>query len=179
MRRAADARSRLDAAEAEREDVLRRLQDAAGTLAELGRREDDVRRLAATCREKIAAAPPLAVPSVAAIGDPPDGAADRPWPAVRAAAVEWLRVVERLGAALDEAERRFRAPLARRDELRGLLQAFRDKASSAGLGEHEAVDPRYVAARDILWAAPCDLDRAELLVDEYIGRINTMMHGVN
>ena len=88
-------------------------------------------------------------------------------------------MVDRAGAALDEAERRFRAPLARRDELRGLLQAFRDKAASAGLAEHEQLDPRYVAARDLLWAAPCDLADAEALVDEYVRTINQMMHGVN
>ena len=69
----------------------------------------------------------------------------------------WLRAAERAGAALDEAARRFQAPLTRRDELRGLLQAFRDKAASAGLAEHEALDPLYTAARDTLWSAPCDL----------------------
>ncbi len=177
--RAAAARARLDVAEAERQDVLRRLQQAASSVAGLQRREQEVRALAATCREKIADAPRLAVPSIAALGPAPDGVADRPWPAIRAGAVEWLRVVDRAGAALDEAERRFRAPLARRDELRGLLQAFRDKAASAGLSEHEQLDPRYAAARDLLWAAPCNLAEAEALVDEYVRTINQMMHGVN
>jgi len=93
--------------------------------------------------------------------------------------VDWVRRVERASAALDEAARRFRAPLARRNELRGLLQAFRDKAASAGLAEHEKLDPRYAAAREILWSAPCDLDRAEAQVEHYISTINQMMHGEN
>ena len=66
-----------------------------------------------------------------------------------------------------------------RDELRGLLQAFRDKAASAGLAEHEKLDPRYAAARQVLWSAPCDLTSAEHQVDEYVRTINQMMHGVN
>ena len=80
----------------------------------------------------------------------------------------WLQQTERAGAALDEAARRFQAPLTRRDELRGLLQAFRDKAASAGLAEHEALDPLYTVARDTLWSAPCDVAAAESQVDEYV-----------
>lgn len=179
VRRAAEARARLDAAEVERDDVLRRLEQATDTLSRLEQREQEVRVLAATCREKIADAPPLAVPAVAALGAPPDGVDHRPWPAVRAEAIDWLRRVDRVGAALDEAVRRFSAPLARRDELRGLLQAFRDKAASAGLSEHEALDPRYAAARDILWTAPCDLTVAETHVGDYVRTINQMMHGEN
>jgi len=183
VRRASEVRARIDAAEAEREDVRRRLDGAVAMLAELDRREAEVRTLADACRQKIANAPRLAVPSVAAIGAPPDGSTDgsdgRPWPAVRAEAVAWLQLADRTRRALDEAARRFEAPLARRDELRGLLQAFRGKAASAGLAEHEALDPRYNEARDTLWSAPCDVGRAEALVDEYVRRINTMMHGVN
>ncbi len=85
----------------------------------------------------------------------------------------WLQQTERAGAALDEAARRFQAPLTRRDELRGLLQAFRDKAASAGLAEHEALDPLYTAARDTLWSAPCDLAVAESQVDDYVRTVNT------
>jgi hypothetical protein len=159
--------------------VLRQVQHATEDLAELAQREEDVRALAARCREKILGGPRLAVPSVAALGPPPADVVDRPWPVVRPEAVEWVRRVERTSAALEEAARRFRAPLARRDELRGLLQAFRDKAASAGLAEHEKLDPRYAAARQVLWSAPCDLASAEHQVDEYVRTLNQMMHGVN
>ena len=176
--RAAAVRARLDTAEAEREDMLGKLEAASSLLADLDTKEAAVRALAETCRAKIADAPPLAVPSIAAIAPPPDGARDRPWPAVEAPVRTWLQQAERAGAALDEAARRFQAPLTRRDELRGLLQAFRDKAASAGLAEHEALDPLYTAARDTLWSAPCDLAVAQSQVDEYVRTVNTMMHGV-
>src|SRR5262249_35748025 len=154
-----------------------RLDGAPAMLADLSRRESDVRALAARCREKIRAAPALAVPSVAAIGPAPERARERPWSAVRAAAGAWLLTPGRAGAALDEASRRFQAPLSRRDELRGLLQAFRDKADNAGLAEHETLDARYTAARDTLWTAPCDLAVAETEVQEYIVALNSMLHG--
>lgn len=179
LARAHEARARLDAAELERERLLTRLDASAATLAELERKEAAVRTLATTCRAKIADAPTLAVPSVAAIDAPPADARDRPWSAVHAVAANWVRVTERASAALDEAARRFQAPLTRRDELRGLLQAFRDKADSAHLAEHESLDPRYQAARATLWSAPCDLATAEAQVADYVRTINTMMHGVN
>ncbi len=178
-RKAAATRARLEAAIVEREELLDHLDAAPALIAELDRKESAVRELAATCREKIRDAPVLAVPSVSALGAAPGGTRDRPWPAVQAAARSWLRQVERTQAALDEASRRFQAPLARRDELRGLLQAFRDKADSAGLAEHEALDERYATARDTLWSAPCDLGRAEAQVQDYIATLNSMMHGVN
>ena len=176
--RASATRVRLDEAEAERERLLGKLDAAASLLADLDAKEATVRTLAETCRAKIASAPPLAVPSVATIAPPPDGARDRPWPAVEAPVRTWLQQTERADAALDEAARRFQAPLTRRDELRGLLQAFRDKAASAGLAEHEALDPLYTTARDTLWSAPCDLAAAESQVDDYVRTVNTMMHGV-
>ncbi len=176
--RASAARVRLDAAEAERERLLVKLDTAVSLLADLAVKEAAVRTLADTCRAKIAGAPPLAVPSVAAIDPPPDGVRDRPWPAVEAPVRAWLQQTDRVGAALDEAARRFQAPLTRRDELRGLLQGFRDKAASAGLAEHEALDPLYTVARDTLWSAPCDVASAESQVDDYVRTVNTMMHGV-
>jgi hypothetical protein len=178
-RKAAASRARLEAAIVEREELLDRLDAAPALVAELDRQESAVRELAATCREKIRDAPVLAVPSVSSLGAAPGGFRDRPWPAVQAAARAWLRQVERTQAALIEASRRFQAPLTRRDELRGLLQAFRDKADSAGLAEHEALDVRYATARDTLWSAPCDLARAEAEVQDYIATLNSMMHGVN
>ena len=176
--RASAVRLRLDTAETERDGLLAKLDAASSLLADLDAKEAAVRALADTCRAKLADAPPLAVPSIAAIAPPPDGVRDRPWPAVEAPVRTWLQQTERAGAALDEAARRFQAPLTRRDELRGLLQAFRDKAASAELAEHEALDPLYTAARDTLWSAPCDLAVAQSQVDEYVRTVNTMMHGV-
>jgi type II secretory pathway component PulJ len=59
------------------------------------------------------------------------------------------------------------AGLRRRDELRGLLGAYLAKAQAIGLGEDGEVDRAYAAARDALYAAPCDLDAAERLVADF------------
>lgn len=177
--RAAEARQRLERAEAERDELLDQLDAAPAALDDLTAREAEVRTLAAACREKIVDAPNIAVPSVAAIGEPPADARQRPWHAVQADVREYLRTLARVDAALDEAQRRFQSPLDRRDELRGLLQAFRDKAASADLAEHETLDGKYQTARDTLWSAPCDLERASAEVDDYVRTVNSMMHGVN
>jgi DNA repair exonuclease SbcCD ATPase subunit len=47
--------------------------------------------------------------------------------------------------------------LARRDELRGRLDAYRAKAAGKGLAEHGELTARYTDAHDLLFTAPCDL----------------------
>jgi len=107
---------------------------------------------------------------------------DFPDPEPRLAAVAELRAPgrwTRLAADLDalerdlaaatrqfkDAERRMAGLLARRDELRGLLDAYRAKA--ARLGAIEDLATLHDAARDLLWTAPCDLDVAEQAVLRY------------
>jgi hypothetical protein len=138
---------------------------AASQLAELRRRYDglialerDVHDLARRCTEKIADAPRLGIPSVAELGAPP------------AARDEVARYAEKLGrcaAALTLAQQRFAAPLQDREDLRGLLGAYRHRAAARGLAEDGALDARYRRARDVLWTAPCDLSTARVLVAEY------------
>jgi hypothetical protein len=84
----------------------------------------------------------------------------------------WLERLDRLGSAFDQARQRFQQVLDTRDQQRGLLQAFRDKAAGSGLGEHPDLEPLYRAAADVLWAAPCDLDRAAPLVQQYLAAVN-------
>ncbi|WP_449065748.1 hypothetical protein [Planomonospora algeriensis] len=57
--------------------------------------------------------------------------------------------------------------LARRDELRGRLEAFRAKAVRLGRAEDTRLDRLYRHARDLLWTAPCDLRRAAVAVTGY------------
>jgi hypothetical protein len=59
------------------------------------------------------------------------------------------------------------APLARRRELRALLDAYRAKAQALGRGEDLALGRLYAAARDSLYTAPCDLPAAERHVITY------------
>jgi exonuclease VII small subunit len=133
-----------------------------------------VRALAARCREKVLRAPPLAVPSVAALGAGPDPAevSSLPWRAARARIEPFVDKLDRVERALDEAARRFEAPLSERDELRGLLQGYRSKAGAKGYAEDPALEPMYRRIETLLWLAPCDLDAARPLVREYVAAVN-------
>jgi hypothetical protein len=57
--------------------------------------------------------------------------------------------------------------LARRDELRGRLQAYRAKAARLGGSEDAALAALHRAAHDLLWRAPCDLSAATRAVARY------------
>ena len=54
--------------------------------------------------------------------------------------------------------------LERRDELRGLLGAYRAKAGAVGLAENDEIDALWRAAQDVLYEAPCNVEEAELRV---------------
>ena len=58
-------------------------------------------------------------------------------------------------------------PLARRQELRGRLDAYRAKAYALGKGEDAYLDRLYRAARQVLYTAPCDLAGAERRLAAY------------
>jgi hypothetical protein len=66
------------------------------------------------------------------------------------------------------------APLARRNELRGLLDAYRAKAAALGRAEEGSLGRLYTSAHDVLHTAPCVLDTAERLVAEYVAAVNAM-----
>jgi len=70
-------------------------------------------------------------------------------------------------AAFNEAERAVVAAMAKRDELRGLLGAYKAKAARLGAVEDPGLGERYDQARDLLWTAPCDLAAAEAAVVGY------------
>lgn len=77
----------------------------------------------------------------------------------------WLANARRVVAANQ-------APLRRRDDLRGLLDAYRAKAAATGLAEDAAVTALYREASDALYTAPCDLDAADILVRRYTRAVN-------
>jgi hypothetical protein len=66
-----------------------------------------------------------------------------------------------------EAERAVVAAIGKRDELRGLLGAYKAKAARLGAVEDPGLAERYDRARDLLWTAPCDLTAAEAAVAGY------------
>jgi hypothetical protein len=55
-----------------------------------------------------------------------------------------------------DTERTVAALLSRRDELRGLLDAYKAKASRLGAAEDPGLAAGYDQARQLLWTAPCD-----------------------
>jgi hypothetical protein len=54
--------------------------------------------------------------------------------------------------------------LERRDELRGLLGAYRAKAGAVGLAENGEIEALWRAGEDALFQAPCNVEQAELRV---------------
>ena len=93
------------------------------------------------------------------------------------AAGRWTRLASELdlvgklaSAALRqcrEAEQAAAGLLGRRDELRGLLDAYRAKAGRLGGAEDAVLDASYRQAHDLLWTAPCDLVAATAAVTGY------------
>ncbi len=151
-----------------------------GRLDQLRVREAEVRALVDMCRAKVSPLPVLAMPSIDALGPvrPVAELEALPWPSARAAMEPYLLRVERLTAAYDEVARRFGAVLDKRNDLRGLLHAFRDKAAASGLGESADLEPTFRLAEQVLWGAPCDVEQAERLVNDYTDAVNTAVAAV-
>jgi hypothetical protein len=94
-----------------------------------------------------------------------------------AAAGRWTRLEAELGnceralaAAVNQthdSERMVATALGHRDELRGLLDAYKAKAARLGVAENADLAGRYERARDLLWTAPCDPAAAEAAVARY------------
>lgn len=176
---AATLRKELERLAASRAASLAAWQQLPGRLGALRSREAEVRTLVETCRAKVTPLPTLAVPSVDALGPVRafDELAAMPWPAARMAMEPYLLRVDRLGAAFDEVSRRYGAVLDRRNELRGLLHAFRDKAAASGFGEAAELEPLLRGAERVLWSAPCDVVVADDLVQRYSAAVNAAIAG--
>ena len=62
-------------------------------------------------------------------------------------------------------------PLEKRDELRGLLAAFRAKMAATGFSEDLVLRDISAEAHNELFTSPTDLARAEKLVTEFGARL--------
>jgi hypothetical protein len=161
----AEAIAGLDRVRREAQDRIARLR-AATEAARAARQDTAVGWQRAA--QRVTAVPPF----------PPE-VADPPLASLAALAAEcrWSR----LGAELDRCEAEVAAAtahirdtertaatlLARRDELRGLLGAYKAKAARLGSAEDEDLAARYDHAYDLLWTAPCDLAAAADAVTGY------------
>jgi hypothetical protein len=93
------------------------------------------------------------------------------------AAGRWARLAAELDAIETEAatatqryrdaERAAATLLAKREELRGLLDAYQAKAVRLGAAEDTELAMRYQQAHDLLWTAPCDLAVAAAAVTHF------------
>jgi hypothetical protein len=103
------------------------------------------------------------------------------------AAGRWARLASELetieaeaAAAMEryhDAERAAAALLDKREELRGLLDAYQAKAARLGAAEDTELAMRYQQAHDLLWTAPCDLAVASAAVMHYQQAILTLSGG--
>jgi hypothetical protein len=94
------------------------------------------------------------------------------WQAAAAGLAQWRTVADGWLANARRVVEANRAPLRRRNELRGLLDSYRAKAAAAGLGAEAGLIERYDRAQGLLHTAPCDLDAAEREVHEYRQAVN-------
>jgi hypothetical protein len=169
--RAAAAVSRAGELAAVRENADRRISAVATSVSAARASWQD----AMAARERAAARIAAAL-----LPEPPEvrGLADR------LAALDTLKAAgrwPRLASELDlleeqaaavakgcrDAERQATELMDRRDELRGLLDAYQARAAKLGGAEDSELDARYDRAHDLLWTAPCDLSAAAEAVTGY------------
>ena len=85
---------------------------------------------------------------------------------VGASAEEMRRRSTRLGDEVARLAMSESARMVRRDELRGLVTAYRAKALAVDLAENREIEGLWRAAEEALYVAPCDVDAAERGVRE-------------
>jgi hypothetical protein len=86
------------------------------------------------------------------------------WSEARRALADWT---VQATALLDETKsitRENRAPIGERNQLRGLLDAYRAKAVKHGLAEDPELCRSFARAQNVLFTAPTDLQQARMLV---------------
>ncbi|MFC0041186.1 hypothetical protein [Actinomadura rayongensis] len=175
-------RDRLRAAVRMRDEAAARLAALDEAVALVRTEEDAARRTRADVLAKVSAPPPPDVPALAV------ALADR-CAAVRGlgTAGRWRELADRVAGLEDaaaDALRRVRESrelaaglTARRDELRGRLEAYRVKAARLGHAEDADLAGRYAEVRELLWSAPCDLRRATVALSGYQEAISARAKG--
>jgi hypothetical protein len=170
--RVAAAAARVDELVRLRDEAHQRIADVTTAATAARSAHDDA---AAAWNQAAAKIAPGALPA------PPAGLADLSARLAGLGALlasgRWTRLASELDlldrelatatASFKEAERAVMAALARRDELRGLLGAYKAKAARLGGAEDPGLAERYDRARALLWTAPCDLAAAEAAVTGY------------
>ena len=170
--RVAAAASRVDELVRLRDEASQRVADVTTAAATARSAHDDAVAAWQRAAEKIAAgALPPRPPDLA---DLSGRLADL---GTLLAAGRWTRLASELDlldrelatatTSFKDAERAVVAAMAKRDELRGLLGAYKAKAARLGAVEDSRLSDHYARARNLLWTAPCDLAAAEAAVAGY------------
>ena len=94
------------------------------------------------------------------------------WQAASAGLARWRQVADAWLANARRVAEANAGPVRRRNELRGLLDAYRAKAVARGGVEDEALAALHESARSALYTAPCDLPAAEAAVRRYVDAVN-------
>ena len=180
----ARARERIETLASSRSTLPADLRAAAAALADLDRLLRDGKDAHALASGRIASPTGLVAPiEPATLDDGPQGL--RPWLGrieSQAQAGSWVAAVSGLEAWRQASERlrrdgervvaANRAPIVRRNDLRGLLEAYRAKAAAQGHAEDQTLARLYGLARDALYVGPCDLDASDDRVQEYLAAVN-------
>jgi hypothetical protein len=90
------------------------------------------------------------------------------WRATLKGLAAWRAVCDGALSSAEKIRHANEAPLGRRNELRGRLDAMAAKAAARGVAERNGASDALAAARDLLFAAPCDLAAAERAVGRYV-----------
>jgi hypothetical protein len=170
--RMARLRERVAALVAIRDRYPRRIAELSALIDQIAQAEQQLPEVYARVRSRIAGAALPSAPAASGVLRGRLAFLDRLHQEAR-----WGRLVDDL-TALDTAATRALARLrelreaaegliARRDELRGRLEAYRAKAAGLGHAEDERLGMLYARARDLLYTAPCDLRAATRAVFAY------------
>jgi hypothetical protein len=151
-----------------RQQARRRIDELASAAASARAARQDAIAARQDAAARITALPPLppdiVPPPLASLGSLASGG-------------QWSR----LAAELDRCEAELAAAAAqtagvrtaaadaleKRDELRGLLRAYKAKAARLGAAEDAGLAASFDQAYSLLWTAPCDLAAAEAAVAAY------------
>lgn len=178
------ARQRVATLGSSRSTLTADLQSAAASLADLERIIRDGRDAHALASARIASPKGLMPPLDPAVLD--EGSQGlRPalarlesqaqagsWVAAVTGLTAWRTVAARVRVEAEQVLAANRAPVVRRNDLRGLLEAYRAKAAVRGHAEDPSLTRLYGLARDALYVGPCDVEAAEARVQEYLAAVN-------
>jgi hypothetical protein len=154
---------------------------AAGQITAIRALADSCRsaQAAAAAAYQRAAARIAAVPPVPVAADPAPRLAELDalvaagrWDRLRSELELLERELTGTASRFHESEQTLVSLLSQRDELRGLLDAYKAKAARLGAAEDTSLCGLYDAAQALLWTAPCDLNAASAAVTSYQQAVN-------